>query len=397
MAPMLPREAEPTIRHLAGGYPVVAVTGPRQSGKTTLVRAMFGDRPYVSLEDLDEREFADQDPRGFLARFPEGAVLDEVQRAPGLFSYLQTRVDQERRNGLFILTGSQQFDLLSSITQTLAGRVALVPLLPFTLGELQAGGQAPGSLEELLFTGLYPPVHDRGLEPGIWYANYVRTYVERDVRQMINVRDLSAFQRFVRMCAARTGQLLNLSALAIDCGITHNTARSWLSVLEASYLVHLLQPHHRNFNKRLVKTPKLYFYDSGLAAWLLGIQTPAQLATHPQRGALFETWVVSEMLKARFNRALASNLYFWQDRSGHEVDVVVEQGGTLIPVEIKSGQTVVADFFRGLEKWAEIAGDAGGRPWLVYAGAQRQSRSAVEVVPWHQIGELTGQAVTPPA
>lgn len=394
---MLPREAEPTIRRLAGGYPVVAVTGPRQSGKTTLVRAMFADRPYVSLEDLDEREFAGQDPRGFLGRFPDGAVLDEVQRAPGLFSYLQTRVDQERRNGLFILTGSQQFDLLSSITQTLAGRVALVPLLPFTLGELQAGGQAPGSLEELLFTGLYPPVHDRELEPGIWYANYVRTYVERDVRQMINVRDLSAFQRFVRMCAARTGQLLNLSTLAADCGITHNTARSWLSVLEASYLVHLLQPHHRNFNKRLVKTPKLYFYDPGLAAWLLGVQTPAQLVTHPQRGALFETWVVSEMLKARFNRALASNLYFWQDRSGHEVDVLAEQGGTLIPVEVKSGQTVVADFFRGLEKWAEIAGDAGGRPWLVYAGAQRQSRSSVEVVPWREIGELTGQAVTPPA
>lgn len=394
---MLPREAEPTIRRLAGGYPVVAVTGPRQSGKTTLVRAMFADRPYVSLEDLDEREFADQDPRGFLARFPDGAVLDEVQRAPGLFSYLQTRVDQERRNGLFILTSSQQFDLLSSITQSLAGRVALVPLLPFTLGELQAGGQAPDSLEELLFTGLYPPVHDRELEPGIWYANYVRTYVERDVRQMINVRDLSAFQRFVRMCAARTGQLLNLSTLAADCGITHNTARSWLSVLEASYLVHVLQPHHRNFNKRLVKTPKLYFYDPGLAAWLLGVQTPAQLVMHPQRGALFETWVVSEMLKARFNRALASNLYFWQDRSGHEVDVLVEQGGTLVPVEVKSGQTVVADFFRGLEKWAEIAGDAGGRPWLVYAGAQRQSRSSVEVVPWQQIGELTGQAVTPPA
>lgn len=392
---MLPREAEPTIRRLADGYPVVAVTGPRQSGKTTLVRAMFASRPYVSLEDLDEREFAAQDPRGFLARFPDGAVLDEVQRAPGLFSYLQTRVDQERRNGLFILTGSQQFDLLSSITQTLAGRVALVPLLPFTLSELQAADRAPASLEELLFTGLYPPVHDRELEPGIWYANYVRTYVERDVRQMINVRDLSAFQRFVRMCAARTGQLLNLSALATDCGITHNTARAWLSVLEASYLVHLLQPHYRNFNKRLVKTPKLYFYDPGLAAWLLGVQTPSQLAVHPQRGALFETWVVSEMLKARFNRALASNLYFWQDRTGHEVDVVVEQGSTLIPVEVKSGQTVVADFFRGLDRWTEMAGDAGGRPWLVYAGDQRQSRSTVEVVPWRQVADLAAQAVTP--
>lgn len=390
---LIPRSAESTVRRLAQGYPAVAVTGPRQSGKTTLVRSMYEDRPYVSLEDLDERAFADEDPRGFLARFPDGAVLDEVQRTPGLFSYLQTRVDQDRRNGLFILTGSQQFDLLSSITQTLAGRVALVPLLPFTLRELQDAGRAPETLEELLFLGLYPPVYDRQLDPTIWYGNYVRTYVERDVRQMINVRDLSAFQRFIRMCAARTGQLLNLSGLAIDCGITHNTARAWFSVLEASFIVHLLQPHHRNFNKRLVKTPKLYFYDPGLAAWLLGVQNPEQLATHPQRGALFETWVVSELLKARFNRALGSNLYFWQDRSGHEVDVVIEQGGTLVPVEIKSGQTVVKDFFGGLESWSRIAGDAGGRPWLVYGGDRRQSRSSVEVLPWRDLGGLAPQIV----
>lgn len=390
---LIPRVAEATIRQLASGYPVVAVTGPRQSGKTTLVRSLFADRPYVSLEDLDEREFATQDPRGFLARFPDGAVLDEVQRTPDLFSYLQSRVDEERRHGLFILTGSQQFDLLSSITQTLAGRVALVPLLPFTLGELQAAEQAPNGLEDLLFTGLYPPVHDRGLDPGIWYGNYVRTYIERDVRQMINVRDLSVFQRFIRMCAARTGQLLNLSSLAVDCGITHNTARAWLSVLEASYIVHLLQPHYQNFNKRLVKTPKLYFYDSGLAAWLLGVQNPGQLVTHPQKGALFETWVVSELLKARFNRALGSNLFFWQDRGGHEVDILVEQGATLIPVEVKSGQTVVQDFFANLESWSKIAGEAGGPPWLVYGGDRRQSRTNVEVLPWREIGDLASRIV----
>ena len=390
---LIPRNAEATIRRLADGYPVVAVTGPRQSGKTTLVRSLFADRPYVSLEDLDERDFATQDPRAFLARFPKGAVLDEVQRTPDLFSYLQGRVDEERRNGLFILTGSQQFDLLSSITQTLAGRVALVPLLPFTLGELQAVEQAPAGLEDLLFTGLYPPVHDRDLEPGIWYGNYVRTYIERDVRQMINVRDLSAFQRFIRMCAARTGQLLNLSGLAVDCGITHNTAKAWLSVLEASYIVHLLQPHYQNFNKRLIKTPKLYFYDPGLAAWLVGVQNPGQLVTHPQKGALFETWVVSELLKARFNRALGSNLFFWQDRAGHEVDILVEQGATLIPVEVKSGQTVVPDFFANLESWSRIAGQAGGRPWLVYGGDRRQSRSSAEVLPWQEIGDLASQIV----
>jgi len=349
---------------------------------------MFADRPYVTLEDLDERDFAERDPRGFLARFPDGAVLDEVQRAPGLFSYLQGIVDEEQRRGLFILTGSQQFDLLSNITQTLAGRVALVPLLPFTLDELQQVELVPKTLEDLLFDGLFPPVHDRELDPGIWFSNYVRTYVEREVRQMINVRDLSAFQRFFRMCAARTGQLLNLSGLAADCGITHNTARAWLSVLEASYVVHLLQPHFRNFNKRLVKTPKLYFYDPGLAAWLLGIQNPAQLITHPQRGALFETWVLSELLKARFNRALGSNLYFWQDRGGREVDVVIEQGATLVPVEVKSGRTVVPDFFDNLESWTKIAGEAGGRPWLVYGGDRRQSRKDVEVLPWREVGEL---------
>lgn len=393
---LIPREAEPVVRRLAEGYPVVAITGPRQSGKTTLVRTLFADRPYVSLEDLDELDFATRDPRGFLSRYPDGAVLDEVQRAPSLFSYLQTRVDEDRRLGRFILTGSQQFGLLSGITQTLAGRVALVPLLPFTLGELQSADEAPGSLEDLLFSGLYPPVYDRQLDPVIWYGNYVQTYIERDVRQTVNVRDLSLFQRFVRMCAARSGQLLNLSGLANDCGITHNTARSWLSVLEASYLVHLLQPHHRNFNKRLVKTPKLYFHDPGLAAWLLGIQAPGQLATHPQRGALFETWVVSELLKARFNRALASNLYFWQDRSRHEVDVLIDQGTRLTPVEVKSGQTVVSDFFRGLESWTGIAGEESGRPWVIYGGDRPQSRTDVEVLPWRQIGALIEAAVAPP-
>jgi predicted AAA+ superfamily ATPase len=392
---LIPRNAEETVARLTAGYPLVAITGPRQSGKTTLARFLFKDKPYTSLEDLDERAFAERDPRGFLAQFPDGAVLDEVQRCPGLFSYLQTRVDQDRRNGLFILTGSQQFDLLSSISQTLAGRVALVPLLPFTLGELERGGEAPARLEDLLFAGLYPPVYDRQLESGIWYGNYVRTYIERDVRQMINVRDLSAFQRFVRMCAARTGQLLNLSALAQDCGISHNTAGAWLSVLEASYIVALLQPHHRNLGKRLVKTPKLYFLDPGLATWLLGIQSSEQLVHHAQRGALFETWVVGELLKARFNRALTSNLYFWRDRSGHEIDILIDQGDVLIPVEIKSGQTIAQDFFESIETWQSFAGAASGRPWLVYGGDQRQSRSRAEVLPWRQIGELAAVAGGP--
>ncbi len=382
---LIPRAAEETAIRLAKGYPIVVITGPRQSGKTTLARKVFAEKPYVSLEDLDQRQFAEEDPCGFLQQFPDGAVLDDAQRCPDLLPYLQTAVDRDGRTGLFVLTGSQQFNLLSGITQSLAGRAALVPLLPFTLGELQAAGRAPRKVDDLLFTGLYPPIYDRGLEPGVWYGNYVATYIERDVRQMINVRDLGTFQRFVRMCAARTGQLLNLSSLANDCGITHSTARAWLSVLEASHIVHLLPPHHRNFNKRLVKTPKLYFLDPGLAAWLLGVQSPSQLAIHAQRGALFESWVISELLKARYNRALASNLYFWRDRTGHEVDIVAEQGETLVPIEVKAGQTVTPDYLAGLERWRQVAGSAAGDPWLIYAGERRQDRRGIRVVPWQDL------------
>lgn len=389
---LVPRAAASTLKRLAEGYPLVAITGPRQSGKTTLAREVFAEKPYVSLEDLDERRYAEEDPRGFLGRFPDGAVLDEVQRCPDLFSYLQSRVDGDGRRGLFVLTGSQQFGLLSGITQTLAGRVAMVTLLPFSLGELQAAGRAPATLEALLFQGLYPPIYDRGLDASIWYKNYVASYIERDVRQLVNVHDLSTFQRFVRMCAARTGQLLNLSALAVDCGISHNTAGSWLSVLEASFLVHRLEPYHANFGKRLVKTPKLYFLDTGLAAWLLGVQDAAQLSIHPQRGPLFETWVVAELLKARFARAVGSNLFFWRDRGGHEVDVLIEQGTSVLPVEVKSGQTVQPDFLRGFNAWRDISGQCEGEAWLVFGGEREERRGGLRVIPWRRIAELAAGA-----
>jgi predicted AAA+ superfamily ATPase len=320
-----------------------------------------------------------------LWRLPQGAILDEAQRCPALFSYLQTRVDADKKMGQFVLTGSQQFGLLSSITQTLAGRVGMVQLLPFSLQELQRGELAINDLDDLMWRGMYPPVHDRQLAPEQWFANYLMTYVERDVRQLIEVQNLSLFQRFIKLCAARCGQLLNLSSLASDCGVSHNTVRAWISVLEAGYVVFLLQPHHQNFGKRLVKTPKLYFVDTGLAAYLLGIRDPQHLSIHSARGALFENFVISELLKRRYNQGLPSNLFFWRNNAGDEVDLVIEQGERLIPVEIKSSQTFTSDFLTGLQKWMRFAGETCLTPRLVYGGEENMTRSGVLVQSWKSI------------
>ena len=389
---MITRQATATLLELAQGYPVLAITGPRQAGKTTLAQSTFPDKPYVSLEDPDTRAFAQDDPRGFLARLPDGAILDEVQRCPPLFSYLQTRVDANRRMAEFVLTGSQQFGLLSTITQTLAGRVGLVQLLPFSMGELGSGPLPVPSLDELLWSGLYPPIHDRQLAPERWFANYVMTYVERDVRQLIEVKNLSLFQRFLKMCAARCGQLLNMTSLANDCGVTHKTISAWLSVLEAGYLIFLLQPHHKNFGKRLVKTPKLYFHDTGLAAYLMGIQDANHLSIHPARGALFENLVINELLKQRFNQGLPSNLYFWRNNTGDEVDLLIEQGDFLMPVEIKSGQTFNADFLTGLAKWVRYAGPTALPAQLIYGGDDNMTRQGVQVRSWRNLKGLQGEA-----
>ncbi|MDP2108299.1 MAG: AAA family ATPase, partial [Rhodocyclaceae bacterium] len=263
---MIPRTASATLARMATGFPVIVVTGPRQSGKTTLAQASFPDKPYVSLENLNERAFAQEDPQGFLGRYPVGAIIDEVQHVPALFSFIQTRVDAARRMGEFILTGSHNFGLMASVAQSLAGRAGIVQLLPFSLGELAAAGRLPATLDDLLYCGLYPPLHDRPLDPAQWFGSYILAYLERDLRQLANVHDLGLFQRFIALCAARTGQLLNLSSLALDCGIGQTTARNWLDLLQASYVIFLLRPHHRNFGKRLVKSPKLYFCDTGLAA-----------------------------------------------------------------------------------------------------------------------------------
>lgn len=324
-------------------------------------------------------------PRGFLARYPEGAIVDEAQRCPSLFSYLQSHVDNTAAMGRFVLAGSQQFGLLSGITQSLSGRVGLVQLLPFAHQELLDARRPADSLDMLLWRGLYPPLHDRDLAPEQWFANYVMTYVERDVRQIIEVQNLSLFQRFLKMCAARCGQLLNMSSLANDCGVSHKTIGAWLSVLEAGYIVFLLHPHHQSFGKRLVKTPKLYFHDTGLAAYLLGIRDPAHLSIHSARGALFENFVVGEFLKRRFNQGLASNLFFWRNNTGDAIDLLIEHGALLMPVEIKSAQTFTPAFLAGPAKWAAYAGDKALPAHLVYGGDEVMARSGVTVHGWRRL------------
>jgi predicted AAA+ superfamily ATPase len=384
---MLNRSAFSTALRLAQGFPVLAITGPRQSGKTTLARTLFADKPYVTLEDPEERSFAETDPRGFLARFPQGAIWDEVQRCPALFSYLQGVVDERQRMGEFIITGSQQFGLMSNIAQSLAGRVGLLQLLPFSLAELKEGELLPATLDAAMLQGSYPPLYDRPVTPGDWFPNYVSTYLERDVRQLLAVRDLSLFQRFLKMCAARSGQLLNLSALAADCGISHVTAREWMTVLEASYIVYLLRPHHRNFGKRLVKMPKLYFLDTGLMAYLLGIRDADTLSTHASRGALFETLVVSEWIKRQFNAGQIAELYFWRDNVGHEVDLLIPHGNQFMPVEIKSGSTFSNDWTASLRKLSSMFGDAALTPGIVYGGEGRYERDGCLVAGWQALAE----------
>lgn len=397
---MIPRHIAEKLIKAGSRYPVVHLTGPRQSGKTTLAKATFPHHDYVSLEDPDQRAFASSDPRGFLARFGRASVLDEIQRVPELLSYMQGDVDRDPTPGRFILTGSEQLRLRQEIGQTLAGRVALLQLLPFSLGELEERPtrdpdklyetarlpKAPTrTLESVLFAGLYPAIHDRHFEAHDWLANYYRTYVERDVRQILNVGDLEAFQRFVRLCAGRSGQLLNLSSMASDCGIAHSTARQWLSVLEASFLVFLLRPHHANFSKRLIKSPKLYFLDPGLLSYLLRVTGPEELMTHPARGPVFETFVLSEILKAYLNRGIEAPLHFWRDRTGHEVDIVLDTASGLVAVEAKSGRTIADDTMAGLRYWSSLAGEQARRKALVYAGDEGYERSTIAVVPWYAL------------
>ena len=371
---MIPRTLETVLKDLAAQYPAVTITGPRQSGKTTLCRAAFPEKPYINLESPDVREFARNDPRGFLALYADGAILDEIQRTPELPSYLQPIIDESNNPGRFILTGSQQFEVMTSIGQSLAGRTALLKLLPLSIEELSNTG-ARLKIDELLLTGFYPRIYDAELNPTQALGDYIETYVERDIRQLISIKDLALFEKFVRVCAGRVGQLLNLQSLGNDVGVSHTTARSWLTLLQASYVVFLLQPWHVNIAKRQIKSPKLYFYDVGLATWLLGVENERHVNYHPLRGNLFENLVIIEALKYRYNRGARSNLYFWRDGKGNEVDLLVENGPDIVPVEIKVGATINNDYFKGLRTFANKLSHPPKTCALVYGGTEQQKRS----------------------
>ncbi|NJO70022.1 MAG: ATP-binding protein [Bacteroidetes bacterium] len=381
---MIQRDAEAELRKVAGMFKAIAVVGPRQSGKTTLVKYVFAEKTYVSLENPDTRSFALQDPRGFLAQFPKGAILDEAQRTPELFSYLQEILDNLSGTGHFIITGSNNFLLQESISQSLAGRVAYLYLLPFSHKELS--GLENLEVFSYIFKGSYPPIYSQPVEAGEWYRNYISTYIERDVRQLKNISNLNLFERFVKLCAGRIGNLLNINSLAMEAGIDNKTALSWIGILESSFILFRLQPHYKSFNKRLVKMPKIYFYDTGLVCSLLGIQNSEQLVWHPYIGNLFENMMISEIVKYRFNRGQKPDIYFWRDNYGHEVDIVLEKGQELLPIEIKSGKTINPDMLKGLEYWLKLSDCKKG--YLLYSGDESRLSNKIEIVPWDKQEKL---------
>lgn len=385
MSKFIQRQIAPIIKAQKSKFPVLALTGPRQSGKTTLLKELFGDYRYVSLENPNIRSFALDDPIGFLNQYNQKVILDEVQRAPELFSYIQERVDQSKLMGQYILSGSQNFHLLNSITQTLVGRVALFKLLPLDFNELKRSDLLADTYTQACVKGLYPAIFDRDIDPVIFYANYIQTYIEKDVTELLNIKDLKVFRTFLSLCAARAGQLLNFSALANECDISHNTAKAWLSILESSYIVFLLQPYHQNFNKRLIKSPKLYFYDTGLLTHLLGIRAAEELELNRLKGNIFENMILAEFQKQNQHLYLHQDHYFWQDSNAHEVDLLMKKGQDFSIFEIKATQTISTALFKEMDRFEEIAKPAQVNKTLVYGGSENQKRTNYNVLSWQNI------------
>jgi predicted AAA+ superfamily ATPase len=370
------RELASYIKEISKIYPVLGILGPRQSGKTTLVKELFNKKPYINLEKPKDRDFALEDPELFLNQFPNGAIIDEIQYAPNLFSYIQVIVDEQKQKSMFVLTGSQNFALMKNISQSLAGRIGLATLLPFSLVEIEKNYKDVDvkNIEQLIYTGFYPKIYDEKANPRIILEDYIKTYLERDLRDWAQIQDLNLFRRFMKMCASRVGQVLNMSNIAEDLGLSHTTIKKWISLLEAGYIIFLLPAFNANINKQLIKSPKLHFYDVGLAAHLLDIENPKQLISHSLRGNLFENFVVSELIKFRFNQGFTSNLYFYRDKR-HEVDLLYKIADKLMPIEIKSGQSISEDYFKNLNYFTDLFPENSINPTLVYAASDEQKRS----------------------
>ncbi|RMF21447.1 MAG: ATP-binding protein [Bacteroidetes bacterium] len=383
---MIPRMLEVVLKRYCAKFPIVAVTGPRQSGKTTLLKHQFPEYEYVSLENPDLRMLAEEDPYGFLGRYDQHVIFDEIQHVPELFSYLQTKIDEDRLMGQYILSGSHHFTLMERITQSLAGRVALFRLLPFQFSELKSVGLMEADYQDVLFQGFYPPLYDRQLSPDEFFPSYVETYLERDLRNLMAVKDLSRFRTFLKLCAGRIGQVLNLHSIAIECGISSPTAKSWLSLLETSFVVFLLPPYYRNFNKRLTKSPKLYFYDTGLACYLLGIRAAEQVETHFARGALLENLVVAELLKQELHAGKRPEFFYWREKNGREIDLLMESPQGLRVWEIKAGATLNPEFFKSFRYLDRLEGFQAAEKVLVYGGDTPQQWRDVRVLSWSDIG-----------
>lgn len=387
---LIKRSLTDNIIEAATEFPVIAIVGPRQSGKTTLAQTIFPHHKYISLEDFDDLKRALADPRSFLQDSPtaSGLIIDEIQHAPKLLSYMQTIVDREKKKGFFIVTGSQNFLVNEAITQTLAGRIAIVTLLPLSIRELQDAELLPEKIETLIHQGFYPQVYAQKISIERVYSNYVQSYVERDVRSIKNISDLTTFQNFIRLCVGRIGQELNLTSLGNDCGISHTTAKAWISLLQASYVIFLLHPYFKNFGKRLIKAPKLYFVDTGLACHLLNLSSAEEVAAHYLRGGLVESLIISDLFKQYYNTERQPRVYFWRDQGGHEIDCIIDETQYPIPVEIKSGKTVVEDFFKGLNYWEQITDKSHKQRYLIYGGSEDQKWSAAQVLSWKSAGTL---------
>jgi uncharacterized protein len=382
---MIKRNIESEVKETMKFYPIIVITGPRQSGKTTFLKNAFPDFEYISFENPDVRLFIENDTNGFLEKHSEKVIFDEVQLIPNLFSYLQTKVDATGKMGQFILSGSQNFNLMKNITQSLAGRVAPFKLLPLDNNELKTSNLLPSDYSEAIIRGFYPALFDRQIPTTTFYANYVDTYVQRDLKDLLRVKDLQAFKVFLKLCAARLGQQLNISNLAKDAGISTITAKSWLSILETSYVLYTLPPFYKNFNKRLVKTPKLYFFDTGVACFLLGIKNEKSLTESNFKGALFENLIINEYTKQNYNSNLQRNFYYWRDSNGHEVDLMISNNLAYDIVEIKATKTIMSNLFYGLDMLASIGAEDINVKTLVYGGAENQNRTNYKVKSWQDV------------